>query len=285
VKEFLMKPFPTLLLSAAFLSGAVGAAPANMLGIVAGQTARLTVLNLSAARSAPCRVELRFVGRDGSTLVDSDFRPVVSQVAVGPGVSVSIDLPAPGDALGAAGRLALRAVLRRINPGRPISPQCSLASTTELFESASGITTVALPQDPYFPGDPVLPIPRFGLFGIAAGQTARLNVVNLATRAVPAHPCRVELSFVGQDGQTFVNAFGQPAVSQLVLAPGASAFLDLPAPGSAVGATDRLVLRPVLRRITPVDPIAPQCRLVSSTELFNSVRGNTTVVMQPGDPF
>ena len=64
--------------------------------------------------------------------------------------------------------------------------------------------------------------PRFGMVGIAEGQTARLNLVNLLSpgaATIPPGPCRAELQFLDGDGNV--------VASRLVrLEAGHAAFLD-----------------------------------------------------------
>src|SRR6185369_17739815 len=80
---------------------------------------------------------------------------------------------------------------------------------------------------------------RWGLFGIVAGQSARVSVVNISgdPHGYPPGPCRVGLAFVGADG-TVLNEAG------LTLRPGQATSLDYgfqpppePDRGEAVGAT------------------------------------------------
>jgi hypothetical protein len=251
----------------------------GLLGIVAGQTARISVVNTSAANSLPCQVELRFVGASGATLLNADGFPQQSQVTLAPGASTSFDLRAPASAVDAANRVAVRPVLRRIPPLNPRTPRCALLASAELFDSVSGITTVAIPTDPVLPVLSALLAPRFGLLGLVAGQTARFSVVNLS----PLRTERLELGFVGANGQTVVNIDGQPLLSQVTLAPGASAMLDARAPATAQDGASRVALRPVLRRLSPQDPVLPLGALLTSAEVFDSVSGVTTVAT-PGDP-
>lgn len=96
----------------------------------------------------------------------------------------------------------------------------------------------------------------------------------------PLRTERLELGFVDANGQTVVNA-GQPLLSEVTLAPGASAALDLPAPLTAIDAASHVAVRPVLRRIYPPGPILPLGALLTSTELFDSISGITTVAWPP----
>src|SRR5258708_2238453 len=89
--------------------------------------------------------------------------------------------------------------------------------------------------------------PGFGMIGITAGQTLRLNVSNVAlppARGCPPGPCRVELAFFDSAGGLLL-----PAV-QTTLQPGVSTHLDLR--GDDVTNSDHLrtEIRPVFRFLT-----------------------------------
>ena len=91
----------------------------------------------------------------------------------------------------------------------------------------------------------------FGMSGVVAGETTRVSVTNIAAPATsPTRPCCAELRFVDAAGNTVLNADSQPYVSQVTLAPGASASLTLPAPGFATGLANRFSYRPVIRQLT-----------------------------------
>jgi hypothetical protein len=61
-----------------------------------------------------------------------------------------------------------------------------------------------------------------GMFGLALGQVARVNAVNVTVSPGPIS-CQVELNFLDADG---VAVYPLPQVNEL--APGHSAFFDLP---------------------------------------------------------
>lgn len=132
------------------------------------------------------------------------------------------------------------------------------------------------PSDPYLPQALGIPLNLFGLHGIVSGQTARVSATNLAPRATPSDPIRVELSFVDATGHTVINAFGQPLVLEVSLAAGASAFLDFPASAGTL-------MRPVVRRIAPSRPHAHQGAVVVAAEIFDTASGITKVAI-PSDP-
>jgi hypothetical protein len=123
--------------------------------------------------------------------------------------------------------------------------------------------------------------PRFGMVGIAEGQTARLNLVNLLTpgaATVPPGPCRAELQFLDGDGNV--------VVSRLVrLQAGHAAFLDFAptfAPPSTVGdaATPlRAEIRANVELAAGGIPPGP-CR--ATLEIFDNATARTTIFVASG---
>ena len=121
----------------------------------------------------------------------------------------------------------------------------------------------------------------FGLIGLARGQTARLNVVNLrslrpaeptADQVVTAVPCSVRLSFLDQRG----NVIARSVESIL---PGDGAFLDLPfheaiPPGFGGNRFEIRAVVQVLRR--PEDE--RRCVTISTVEIFDSETGRTNTI-------
>jgi hypothetical protein len=120
--------------------------------------------------------------------------------------------------------------------------------------------------------------PGFGMVGIAEGQTARLNVVNLgnADPQSPPDPCRVELQFFDADGNPIAG-------SRVRVKPGQAASLDYVAtfvPTNVV--TDavtpaRAEIRPAVNTDTGL--LAPQCR--ATVEIFDNSTGRTAVFIPP----
>lgn len=111
----------------------------GMIGITAGQTARLNVLNpglpAPAGTAAICSANLSFLDDQGKDLKDM-------AVSVIPGKSVSLDLNADKDlspALGAGARLEIRALV-----STPASGSYCLVPTLEIIDNLTGKTTVAL---------------------------------------------------------------------------------------------------------------------------------------------
>jgi hypothetical protein len=119
--------------------------------------------------------------------------------------------------------------------------------------------------------------PGFGMIGIADGQTARLNIVNLGvpdpTTGLPPDPCRVRLQFVDADGNVLASRGVAPEG-------GHAKFLDF-AP-SFVNTIDAVApLRAEIRAVVLADNGVPPdpCRV--TLEVFNNASGRTTFVLQP----
>lgn len=118
-----------------------------MVGIAAGQTARLNVLNpgvLPPALGTVCTAEVAFL--DGAGTVRK-----TAPVTVDPGRSVFVDLHSDTDlALTPADRLEIRATITEpgalpplptSNSGSPATaPACKLVATLEVFDNVTGRT-------------------------------------------------------------------------------------------------------------------------------------------------
>jgi hypothetical protein len=123
--------------------------------------------------------------------------------------------------------------------------------------------------------------PRFGMVGIAEGQTARLNLVNLTPPGppdVPPDPCRADLQFLDGDGNV--------VTSRLVrLEAGHAAFLDLSptfVPVNTVGdavAPSRAEIRANVNLGVAGLPPGP-CR--ATLEIFDNTTAQTTVFVASG---
>ena len=125
--------------------------------------------------------------------------------------------------------------------------------------------------------------PRFGMVGIAEGQTARLNMVNLlpaGPAAVPPGPCRAELQFLDGDGNVL-------AARRVRLEAGHAAFLDF-TPASVPINTNGDAVAPLRAEIRAsvnvgVGEIPPgPCR--ATLEIFDNATARTAVFVPPGPP-
>jgi hypothetical protein len=126
--------------------------------------------------------------------------------------------------------------------------------------------------------------PGYGMIGIADGQTARLNVVNLGvpdpTTGFPPDPCRMRLQFVNADGNVLVSRGIAPEM-------GHSAFLDFAPSFVPVNTTDAVAAAPLRAEIRAVlfsDNLSPPdpCRV--TLEIFDNATGRTQIALIPPDP-
>ena len=81
-----------------------------------------------------------------------------------------------------------------------------------------------------------------GMFGLALGQVARLNAVNITSGPGPVQICQVELNFLDADG---VAIYPLPDVHELEA--GHSAFLDLPFDALPPTPSNRVMVRAVVQ--------------------------------------
>ncbi len=120
--------------------------------------------------------------------------------------------------------------------------------------------------------------PRFGMVGIAEGQTARLNLVNLGiptATGLPPGPCRAHLKFFDGDGNLLASR-------PVDLKPGEAAFLDfVPSFVPPVNGTDLAPLRAEIRgAVRPDDDLlAPPCK--ATVEIFDNATGRTSILYAP----
>ncbi len=125
--------------------------------------------------------------------------------------------------------------------------------------------------------------PGFGMVGIAANQTLRINVVNTSVSGTvesPPDPCRVTLNFLDQNGDLVRRQNGTILGRVELLNAGQSASIDLNADNFLryADSTGRLELRPVAR-VQQADPIgdvsSPPDPCIPSIEVFGNSSGRT----------
>ena len=131
---------------------------------------------------------------------------------------------------------------------------------------------------------------KFLMVGLTAGQTLRLNVVNLTSppdpeRQIPP-PCRVVLSFRDAAGHVIDDPSGQPIRRTVELLAGESASLDLN--GDQLGGTGdtlrtRFEVRPFVRVLFQPDPgnLPPPCR--ANAEVFDNSTLRTSLLVPGGN--
>ena len=123
-----------------------------------------------------------------------------------------------------------------------------------------------------------------GMVGLASGQTARLNVVNVGAAAPSPLPCVLALAFVDSDGKILKQQF-------VSLGTGKAALLDLALSDIAGNSGDhwhgtnaaRVQIRGIGYNplLTPGSAI-PQplsCNLVATLELFDAETGRTSATV------
>jgi hypothetical protein len=135
-----------------------------------------------------------------------------------------------------------------------------------------------------------------GAVGLAASQTAQLNVVNLNTASAPATttptvPCQVQLEFWDSQGK-LVKSLSIPNQTIPSLAPGATASLQIKLTDVTTNTSPlRTEIRGVVRRYAPspatgvtttptpiAQPIAfypASCTVATTLEIFDTATGVT----------
>ncbi len=107
--------------------------------------------------------------------------------------------------------------------------------------------------------------PQFGMIGLGAGDTLRLNVI-----AYPPNPCSATIGFLNRGG-----VIPQPDPTKTVnLSPGQADFVDLPAESLGIVAGGRREFQPVVSLVPQPDP-SVQNACGATVELFNSATGTT----------
>lgn len=220
-----------------------------MIGLVRGQTLQI---NLVAIPVDPCFAQLGFLNGAGEPV-----GPTLS-VALQPGQSASLALN--GDTLtNVAGQRVevLPTVVPVTLSSAAIVNQCD--ASAEVFDNVLKISSVVVPGTLGF-----APSPEFGMLGVTVLQTARLNVV-----AYPPDPCIGQLSFVNSSGVQVGNA------SNVQLAPGQGAFLELPGSTLVTKLGQRAEVQPIVS--------APNGGCIASTEVYINGLGATSAFI-PVDP-
>jgi len=262
----------------------------GMIGITPGETLRINVANSQLPSATllapPCRVELVFLDSTGAPLL-----PAV-QKTLEAGQSAHFDLD--GDALftPGTGDVLLRAEVRPVvrvlsNPtavGSVFLPPDPCVSSIELFDNATGKTRVSAGlQNPGvirgFNPQPDPPGKVFAQLGIIAGQTIRLNVVNVSEpggQLSPPDPCRVTLVLFGPEGGVLVH-------STQMLQPGVATFLDFTLPTGSGDVNPIGPARAEIRGAVTFESISggipPPCR--ATLEVFDNADGKTTTLLSP----
>jgi hypothetical protein len=216
-----------------------------MIGLVRGQTLQL---NISAFPPEPCFATLGFQDANGNPV------GTTMNVTLQPGQSASLTLN--GDTLTpVAGKRVQVQPTVTLTAG--VANQCN--ASAEIFDNLLGLSSVAVTGSAGWPSTPT-----FGMIGVTALQTVRLNVV-----AYPPDPCIGTLSFVNAQGAQVGTTLN------IQLAPGQAASLDLPGIALVTKLGQRAEVQPVVT--------APNGGCVASTEVWLNGLATTSVYFPP-DP-
>jgi hypothetical protein len=109
--------------------------------------------------------------------------------------------------------------------------------------------------------------PQFGMIGLAAGQTLRLNVV-----AWPPDPCNAIIGFLNINGVAPPNSVAKT----VSLIPGQAAFVDLTAASLGILFGQRREFQPVVT-LTPVNDSPSRCAV--SAEIIDTASGLSMVAI------
>jgi hypothetical protein len=107
--------------------------------------------------------------------------------------------------------------------------------------------------------------------GLIAGQTLKLSVVNPVTAFSPTDPCRGSLQFNNSAGVPAPLGEGQQ--STVTLTPGSIASLNFNAPSGATGVANRVMVRPVVNRLSGT------CIVQSAAQVISAGSGVTSVIL------
>jgi hypothetical protein len=153
----------------------------------------------------------------------------------------------------------------------------AIIATFGIFQSTKSVQ--AQDQLPPPVGDRI----SFGMVGITAGQTMRVNVSNIIAASdsgFPPGPTRVAFIVVNSRGQALRNRSGVVIRKTVELERGDSTFLDIDFGEIPPPIGDRLQLRAVITVVPPGSPDSNQIplvgdRIVSTVEVINNANGRT----------
>jgi len=228
-------------------TGPGGFAP---IGVVLGQTARLTVQDIAPYT---CNGQMFFFDANGNTLS-------TSTVALQPGQSQSFTWHDPGP----VGRSEITPYLL---PTPDASGNSGCLGTAEVFDNLTGYTRVVIPENPVLtnPGPANIPSAP-GSIAVGRFESVRLNVTGAAT-----NPC---IGIIGYD-----DANGNPIGASLNvnLAAGQSAFLDLNGNTLVRRFGQSAQVQPTF---APAVGAVGECQ--PSVEVYGQLLGGTIAMANPG---
>lgn len=241
----------------------------STIGLTRGETLRVSVANIGGTNGYPpdpCSVQMGFVNTAGVLVKTANAIVPAGQAAFltinySEGTSASTNADTPN-------RINYRPVVTNLLPPDP----CRTVSTAEVFDAFFGRTHVfAVPNEA--PGAMPPPDPDFGVVGVTAFDTLRLNVTNVTPSNELPPPCNVQMGFVDAAGTLLKTVNG-------TIDPGHTAsvqitYRDALSATPSTNTPQRFNLRPLVT--APPDP----CRITGSAELVDSLTGLTTVYLLP----
>jgi hypothetical protein len=278
---FKTQTFAVTLLVAAMLAATAAAQTfpgGGSIGVTASDNVRLTVFN--AVPPSPvtpsCTVTAALVNVTPASAVTGTFPgPIVCPEcgASQPPLPVTLTL-APGGATTIDYSPVLAAGLRQQLRGaftfKNLLACAGLAATAEVFDRASGRTTILSAASPV--------LPLVGPAGITNGDTIRLNLLPPNPIAppqpiAPPNPCRVQASFLPLTSTVPPSPLAQ---STFTLLPGQPAALEFSNAGLAAG-TRQMVL-PVLKQLSGLTTCLG---VTANLELYDSASARTFAFTPP----
>jgi hypothetical protein len=142
--------------------------------------------------------------------------------------------------------------------GHPIRSVFIALCVVGLIWAIGSIDVLATPHNFY----------QFGVVGITRGQTARLNVANVASQ----QEVRVEMSIVDSNNKTLAR-------SVETIQPGQSNYLDLDTSTFIGAAGDRVLIQAIVRDLR--EPQDSQNDIIPSFEIFETTSGKTLTLYAP----
>ena len=268
-------PYAAMLAAAAIPAWAQTTLPADpvkaysSIGLIPGETLRVNVVNLGGTQGfppGPCMVEMGFVNLAGAS-----FKTMNETIPPGQSAFLTLtfqEASALATSADTRARVNVRPVLSTIPPG-----PCRSISSAEVYDSIlSRDSAFAVPFET--PGSEPPPDPDFGIVGITALDSLRLNVTNITgSNGSPPDPCNVQIGFVNAAGASVRTVAG-------TIEPGHTAFvainyLDALGGSPSAAAVARIDLRPTVA--VPPDP----CRVAASAELVDLLTGQTRIYLLP----
>jgi hypothetical protein len=271
---------------------ALPAVQTGLLGLARGETARVTVINLTPqspeAPPSPCLVKLGFRDENGGLFLDQGRAPLQKESRLETGEAATLALPA-GLAFSDTRSLRrpFRAVVERNSglPDLPPSPCDGLATSLEIYDNRTGepfvSSNLGAPTTENNPGPSNSPL---GLLGLARFENAELHVINLAEER-DAPPCDVPLTFVDRKGEPFFDRNGEPLSAERSLGAGEWATLVLP---WQMAFQETQALRRPFRAVVENNPGPPTTlpnpcvATVGTLEIYDVATGRTLVQLNTG---